>query len=406
MDHDVAARLIAGMYPIVLLLLVAGGPPRVHAAPPADSAGFVTVLGRDTVALENYRRSASRLEGEFVLRVPSTVYFRYVVDLRGDGSASRSTLELKPATPGGPAARRVVIEFVGDSARVTVDSSGGRSTVTRAAPRGTIPMLTTGFGPELGIYVPIGMYELAAERVGQSAGDSVAVPVISPFSGRAGTRQVVRRSATLVDVDYFRIAWTHVTVDPDRHVQQVDMSETTEKTMSRRSAMLNIAASVKEFAARDGKGQGIGRASPPDSARLTIGGASVAVDYSSPRLRGRKIVGETVPYDRVWRTGANAASVLRTDKDLTVGGTRVAAGTYTLWTLPKTGGVELIINTQHGQWGTEYKPELDYARVPMTLTKANAPRENFAILLVPKENDAELQIAWDDFVWSVPVVVR
>ena len=85
----------------------------------------------------------------------------------------------------------------------------------------------------------------------------------------------------------------------------------------------------------------------------------------SPSMRGRKIMGGLVPYDKVWRTGANAATTLKTTAALDFGGTLVPAGTYTLYTLPGEKGWKLIINKQTGQWGTQYDQAQDLARVDL-----------------------------------------
>ena len=86
-------------------------------------------------------------------------------------------------------------------------------------------------------------------------------------------------------------------------------------------------------------------------------------------MRGRKIFGGLVPYDQVWRTGANAATSLKTDVDLTIGGANVPAGSYTLYTLPGMNSWKLIINKQTGQWGTEYSEGQDLARVDMKVSQ-------------------------------------
>ena len=85
-----------------------------------------------------------------------------------------------------------------------------------------------------------------------------------------------------------------------------------------------------------------------------IGNAMFTVDYGRPLMRGRKLLGDVVPYDRVWRTGANAATQFTTSVPIKLAGMQVPAGTYTLWTVPHTNGVDLIVNRQTGQWGTEY----------------------------------------------------
>src|SRR4051812_36783509 len=86
--------------------------------------------------------------------------------------------------------------------------------------------------------------------------------------------------------------------------------------------------------------------SPRDSAVASFGAAKVSVDYSRPSKRGREIFGGLVPWNQVWRTGANAATTLVTSRDLDIGGTLVPAGTYTLYTLPSPTGWKLIVNKQ------------------------------------------------------------
>ena len=371
-----------------------------------DSAGFVTVLGRDTIALESFSRNAAHLQGDIVLRVPGTVHFRYTLDLNPDGTISRSVVELTPLGVPSMVARRVTLDFVSDSVRVTIDSAGSTQRVTYATRAGIAPLLTTGFDSSFGIYASFGMYELLFTRPSFHLTDSTTVPVIGAFSGRVGTKRFARRSTSQVDADFFGIAWTHLTVDESGHIVGADASATTEKTRTQRTGPIDVARAAKDFAARDRAGKGVGIASPPESLRTTLGAAHLAIDYSSPRRRGRPILGVVVPYGQVWRTGANAATVLWIDRPLTIGNTVVPAGGYTLWTLPTPAGVELIINRQHGQWGTEYDPSRDLARIPMLVTAESTPRENFTIVVSGQGDAAELRIQWDTFVWRVAVKVN
>src|SRR3984957_16573643 len=74
--------------------------------------------------------------------------------------------------------------------------------------------------------------------------------------------------------------------------------------------------------------------SPPAKADVTLSNATITIDYSAPSMRGRKIFGDLVPYGKVWRTGANPATILKTTGNLQIGDLSVPAGTYTLYTLP------------------------------------------------------------------------
>jgi len=134
---------------------------------------------------------------------------------------------------------------------------------------------------------------------------------------------------------------------------------------------------------------------------------TIWIDYGQPHARGRQVVGEVVPYDRVWRTGANAATTLSTDVDLTLGGVRVPRGKYTLYTLPTRAGWKLVINRQSGQWGTEYDPKQDLARVDLRTRTLREPAESFTIWLVPSgAGRGVLRMAWGTVELSTDWVAR
>jgi Protein of unknown function (DUF2911) len=145
--------------------------------------------------------------------------------------------------------------------------------------------------------------------------------------------------------------------------------------------------------------------SPPGTASLTFAdGKSVTIDYSRPSMRSRKIFGGLVPYDQVWRTGANAATTLKTDVGLDIGGTTVPKGSYTLYTLPGMNSWQLIVNKQTGQWGTEYQQSQDLARIPMKVTQRPSGLETFTISFDKTSgNSATLKLEWENTIASVDV---
>jgi Protein of unknown function (DUF2911) len=146
-------------------------------------------------------------------------------------------------------------------------------------------------------------------------------------------------------------------------------------------------------------------ASPPGDATLKFAdGKSVSIQYSRPSMRGRKIFGGLVPYDQVWRTGANAATSLKTNVALTIGGASVPAGSYTLYTLPGANSWKLIINKQTGQWGTDYEQLQDLTRVNMKVSQRSSPLEQFTISFDKTGGDsASLKLEWDTTVAAVEV---
>lgn len=149
------------------------------------------------------------------------------------------------------------------------------------------------------------------------------------------------------------------------------------------------------------------RPSPPGAAEVTLNGKKITIDYSRPSMHGRKIMGELVPYGKVWRTGANEATTLTTEADLDIGGATVPAGKYTLYTLPSEGTWKLIINKQTGQWGTVYHEDQDLARVDMQKAPLSQAVEQFTISFEkPNDNSANLVIEWENTKLSVPVKVK
>ncbi len=146
--------------------------------------------------------------------------------------------------------------------------------------------------------------------------------------------------------------------------------------------------------------------SPPAKASVMVAGASITIDYSAPSVRGRKIFGGLVPYGQVWRTGANAATTLKTTTNLKIGSLMVPAGTYTLYTMPGADAWKLIVNKQTGQWGTVYHADQDLGRVALKVAKNAAPVEKMKIEFTHTQGAmTALHIVWADLNLSVPVTV-
>jgi hypothetical protein len=151
------------------------------------------------------------------------------------------------------------------------------------------------------------------------------------------------------------------------------------------------------------------RVSPHEKVEATVGGAKVTIDYGRPSLKGRKAVGgQLVPYGQVWRTGADEATMLTTDKDLMIGELHVPAGSYALFTLPTEKGWTLIVNKTAKQWGAfSYKQDADLGRVPMKVSKAPSTVETFTIAIKPAGgNKATLEMSWEDTMASVGITAH
>jgi Protein of unknown function (DUF2911) len=169
------------------------------------------------------------------------------------------------------------------------------------------------------------------------------------------------------------------------------------------SALLIIAFTTAALAQTGG-----GKPSPAASAACDLGGGkTIKTDYSSPRMKGRKIYGGLVPFGEVWRTGANDATTFVTSADVVVGGKTIPAGSYTIFTVPTADKWTLIINKKTGEWGIPYKYESDeLARVDMKVSKLPSSVENFTIAYDKTGGGCRMNIDWETTRASVDISTK
>ncbi len=147
-------------------------------------------------------------------------------------------------------------------------------------------------------------------------------------------------------------------------------------------------------------------ASPAETATGSIKGATVTINYSSPAVKGRQIWGGLVPYDKVWRAGANQATIFTTDKALTIQGKTLPAGKYSLYAIPGEKEWKIIFNSQTGQWGinrdgsTTDDASKDVLVVTTKPVKSSETKER----LVYQISDKGFALAWENLI--VPVWVK
>ena len=155
------------------------------------------------------------------------------------------------------------------------------------------------------------------------------------------------------------------------------------------------------------------RVSPHETVTADIDGNTVTVVYGRPYTKDpktgapRKIWGELVPFSKVWRTGADEATLLTTKESLDIGGTTVPAGKYSLYTLPEANGAKLIVNKQTGQWGTKYDEKQDLARIEMKKETVDKSVDQFTIAI--EKNPAgggTLKLTWENTQYSVAVKTK
>jgi hypothetical protein len=151
------------------------------------------------------------------------------------------------------------------------------------------------------------------------------------------------------------------------------------------------------------------RVSPHETVTASVDGSDVTIVYGRPYTKDpksgapRKIWGELVPFGKVWRAGADEATLLTTKQAFDIGGTTVPAGTYSLFILPEEkGAAKLVVNKQTGQWGTKYDEKQDLARIEMKKDAADKAADQFTITI--ESNPAgggTLKFTWENTQYSV-----
>jgi hypothetical protein len=365
--------MIARMLPFLLIA--------VPGATAAQTGAFVVRLGSDTLLVEQYTRSATQLRGEQVTRSPRSTHRIYTVSYRADGTVERFELVTHNIGGGpGPMETRSTVEF-GAAAAVS-RTPRGDSTRTTHAP------LTAPTRPwSINIY---GLMEDIVRQARAAGGERVAVPILATGAEAAETAWVWRSGADSVGGDFAGIGPFRIRTDAQGTILGASGIGGSLQVTVERVPSLDLAALAPAFANRP-----LGVLSPADSVITTVGGAAIAVRYARPSMRGRVIFGVMVPWGRVWRTGANSATLFETSVDLRVGSTTVPAGKYTLYSIPNQSGWTLIINKNTGQWGTEYDAQHDLARVPMEVMPVGQPVEQFTIAIDPEAGGGLLSLTWE-----------
>lgn len=338
--------------------------------PIAQQSAFVSRLGTDTISVETFERTADRLEGQVLVRYPRVLRRGY--SMRIDASGRVTQLELRTMIPRPDTTDSVTVQ--------RLDAS-----------RGVAPLVNDAWGP----------WELLTVHARRNPADSVRLFYWSAGQADSSAMDLIRAgSDTLLMRDP---AQTHrARVDADGRV--LSMIRPDQQFRVERVPVPYFAQLAAAWAAREQRDGRAGELSPRDSSRTSIGGATIDLNYSRPSRRGRAIFGRAVPWNQVWRTGANAATRLTTDRPLQIGGVTLPAGAYSLFTIPGERGWQLIINADPAAGGSR-NPALDLYRLDMRLARAPRAVEQLTIDVQPEEASGVLRIRWDMIEATLPFTV-
>jgi hypothetical protein len=392
---------------LLLALLVIG----CSRPAPEEHYGFVALLGRDTISVERVTRQGNTVTSDEVDRFPRVRQRHTVITLGDSGRITRLVMDVRTPSDSEKLRERHIVADVGKDT-VELTKRDAKSTTTWK-------FATNGGIPTAHVDQMYSLYELRfqeARRRGaarhRAPGDTVMQRqfyIDREFDRFPMNHGVIKLLAgDKAEIAHDWLAGTgEATFDSTGHMLTYSGARTTYLVEARRVPEVpDVAALAAQWRAAEAK-TGARSLSVRDTVRASIGAASFTVDYSRPLARGRTLLGGIIPYDVVWRTGANAATQFTTSAPITLAGLQLPAGGYTLWTVPRANGVELIVNKQTGQWGTSYDRSRDLGRAPMKSDTLATPVEQFTIAVVGKDaKNGALTMEWGPFRWTAPIVVR
>ncbi len=363
------------------------------ARPPIATAQDATIiyrLGRDTVAIEQITRTSTHLIGESLLR-QGTALTRSQYDVTLSGGKPTALVFRRRQGDGSPIPNNPTewrVTFGADSTvRETVwkDSTQRQSFVVRNAFL-NIPVYS------------YGLYELVYAR-GAGMRDSIpAVGLGGTGVGVVGLRAYSADTVRMRGGSYDMLA----RFDREGRLQSTDGIFTTNKAIGTRvMGTVDIAALATTL-------KPTGVLSPRGQAYAGFNRGPIFISYGRPAVRERTVWGGTlIPFDTIWRAGANEATHLATSKTIAFGDMTLAPGLYTLWIQHTRAATYLIVNKQIGQWGTEYQAAQDIGRVKLDLAKTPEHVEDFTITVrASGANRGAIDFAWGDSVASAAFSVR
>jgi hypothetical protein len=381
-------------------------------APAVKRYGFLTMLGHDTISIEGITRQGNTLTSDEVDRFPTVRIRHTVVTLNDDGSIRHLVMNIyTPSEPSGQRNRKVVADVANNKVRLSKTDSTG--TVNRDFSTGG--SIVVAHVPQM--YSLYELYFVAALKQATASKLAAGSPVkMRQFYIDREFDRFPLGEAIVKPLDGARIEITHdwlsgtgeAMMDAANNMLGYSGARTTYDVQVKRLATPPDVKDIADrFEAKEKEGGLVKSLSVRDTVRARIGNAIFTVDYGRPLLRGRTLLGDVIPFDYVWRTGANAATQFTTSTPIRLAGMQVPAATYTLFTSPNKNGVDLIVNKQTGQWGTEYNPAFNLGRARMISEAATATVEEFTISIIPDDNrHGTLVFEWGSFRWTAPIEVQ
>ncbi|HUQ99626.1 MAG TPA: DUF2911 domain-containing protein [Gemmatimonadaceae bacterium] len=381
-------------------------------AEPEQHYGFIARLGSDTISVESVTRRGNTVVVDGVDRFPRVRRRHTEIELGTGGAIRHLVMEIHtPSEPAKQRERHVTADVTADSVHILQTDAAGKLR-HEFATNGAVAMAHV---PQM-----YSLYELyfdaalaRAAALKRVEGDTVQLRQFyidrefDRFPLHHGVVRLLPENRAEIRHDWLSGAGEAKFDSTGRMLTYSGARSTYLVDVARLTSPPDIRPLADKWEALEAAKGGVSQLSPRDTVRASIGAVSVTIDYSRPLARGRVLLGNVIPYDRVWRTGANAATQFTTSAQIKLAGIQLSPGTYTLWTVPHQNGVDLIVNGQSGQWGTGYNPARDVGRARMQSTALSKPVDQFTISIAAQDaQHGTLALEWGSFRWAAPIEVR
>lgn len=370
------------MLRILLLLLIST---TAYTQKPKESGYLIYLLGNDTTMAGSYSLNKNDFDITVVARPPvSVTKLKGSLNQKGE-IISAEGYSYKPV-PGKDSQLLVTYKlFLRNDSTIIEQKRGNDVTTQRFAGAG---LTANGIGVAFRYVLPFWPH-YAPKKVG----DSLVSAHLT-----LGTNKRLTVTRTAKDKLYAGstvMGMVTLYLDKKGRLSYIDGIGSSWNVTGKVTGPIDLVQLANRYALQEQNNAGLGVINKPDSISSNINGTNIKIVYSRPQVRNRTIFGSVVPWNRWWRTGANAATRITIDKPLIFDGKELPAGSYSIVTIPAQNGWTLIFNSRANVWGTEYDAAYDVLRIPMQTTAAEFT-EIMTISIEPNADGGKLNVIWEN----------
>ncbi len=349
------------------------------------TASFVAKLGTDTVIVETYNMLPNHLYGRAFLRYPEDKIGIYDFHFYPDGSIKHYSMSfMKPDSSYITISGTEGLHCENDTCSWFASWKGNEHEYINKRPSNHMDFVG-GWTPTLALI------EWNCMRLLKSGKRSLPLTMINDYIGIKEVGITKGNKDTLIFGGNF-LEYAKIKVTDEGRILAYDGTGTPWNYLVTKLEPLD----VDEMARRMSKKTKIGIPSPGASVNFLIAGDTIDLNYGRPFKGGRNIFGGIVPYDSIWRTGANGPTRLSLPYNVKFGKTKIPKGDYALYTIPRRNGWTLIFNTDLETWPTEPNRSKDFASIPLQIRKPEKQTDQFTIEIIPDKNGGTIKFIWDE----------